>query len=294
MNKIEKEEHSLIIKLLEIFDDSVVRVLKENLDEDVCKDIAFESKSIETPEDTESLKENNIIFKTEYATGQNQGALALLIPEEAISNIADIIMGGKGDKKFKGTVTELEINSVTDLLNKFFKDAENSFKHSYTQDLAFSSKHSFITKEMPDFVINQETMAFDFVVEYELKLDEDKKYKILLLLNTENATKLTIDLGLLKVNSTIKKINISSLDIDRISDVKINITAELGRTRVPIKYALELVRGSLIELDTLNNADIKVFANGVEFAYAQVVAIEDNFGLKITKIISPNERLECI
>ena len=102
------------------------------------------------------------------------------------------------------------------------------------------------------------------------------------------------DLGLYRSNSAAKKESISKMDIDRLADVKINITAELGRARVPIKYALELVRGSLIELDTLNNADIKVFANGIEFARAQIVAVEEDFGLKITQVISPEERLEYL
>lgn len=81
-------------------------------------------------------------------------------------------------------------------------------------------------------------------------------------------------------------------NIHYLSDVDINIIAELGKTQVPIKYALELNEGSIIELDTLNEADIKVYANGVEFAHAQVVALEENFGLRITKIISSEQREE--
>lgn len=81
-------------------------------------------------------------------------------------------------------------------------------------------------------------------------------------------------------------------NIDCLSDVDINIVAQLGKAQVPMKYALELNEGSIIELDTLNEADIKVYANGVEFAHAQVVALEENFGLRITKIISPEQREE--
>lgn len=78
--------------------------------------------------------------------------------------------------------------------------------------------------------------------------------------------------------------------LEGLSDVDISIIAQLGKTQVPMKYALELDEGSIIELETLNESDIKVYANGVEFAHAQVVALEDNFGLKITKIISPELR----
>ena len=130
--------------------------------------------------------------------------------------------------------------------------------------------------------------------ELKTKLNEAKTYNVTLLLNEIIINELMKDLGLSENNAPSKRNVTNSLDVDCISDVKINITAELGRTRVPIKYALELVQGSLVELDTLTDTDIKVYANGVEFAYAQVVAVEDNFGLKITKIISPEERKENI
>ncbi len=288
------DEQNLIIKFLEPFSETITRLLKENLDEDVCKNISFEYESSSEIANPEELKEENIIYHTDYATGQTQGSLTALIPEELIASISDILTGGKGDKKSTGSITEIEINSTSSLLAKILKDVENVFKHSYNKDLAFSSKPSFIVKEMPEFKVNTENFVFDFLVNYKLRLNDDKYYDIKLLLNIEKILGLTIDLGLLKVNASIKKMSVSSLDLDTISDVKINVTAELGRARVPIKYALELVRGSLIELDTLNNSDIKVYANGVEFAYAQVVAVEDNFGLKITKIIPPKERLECI
>lgn len=288
------EEQSLIVKLLAPFSDSVIRLLKENLDEDVCKKISFEYQSSAETSDAEQFKENNVIYQTDFATGQDQGSLTLLIPEELIAIVADILTGGNGKKKSKGNLSELEINSTTTLLNKIVKDIENAFKHSYSQDLAFSSRPVFLTKEMPDFTINTNSKPFDYVVNYNLTLSEEISYEIKIILNAENSNKIAQDLGLSKANTSIKKISDSALDINLISDVKINITAELGRTRVPIKYALELIRGSLIELDTVNNSDIKVYANDIEFAYAQIVAIEDNFALKITKIISPKERLECI
>jgi flagellar motor switch protein FliN/FliY len=123
-----------------------------------------------------------------------------------------------------------------------------------------------------------------------LKLTEEKGFDIDIAVVESVMEALMDDLGVSK-NLPNRKSGPMTLDIGNIADIKINITAELGRTRVPIKYALELVKGSVVQLDTLNNSDIKVFANDVEFALAQVVAIEDNFGLRITKIISPEERL---
>lgn len=294
MSKTDNNEKKLINKFLETFINSAVKILSQNLDNDICPKIEFYTTASAEVNDVENLKEGNIIYKIDYATGVCQGTLALLLPEKLISNIADILMGGTGDKEYKGSLSELEINSISNLMDKIFKEIEGSFKQIYNQDLAFSNKPLLITKDMPDYVINSDESKLDLQISNKLTLNDNIDSEIEFLLAVDVTEQLMSDLGLSKIHSSTKKVDISSLNINRLSDVKINITAELGRTRVPIKYALELVRGSLIELDTLNNSDIKVFANGVEFANAQVVAIEDNFGLRITKIISPEERLDYI
>lgn len=294
MNKTDSNEKNLISKFLETFINNTKKVLMQTLDSDICTAVSFVINSTSEVKNPETLKENNIIYRIEYATGNCQSSVSLLIPEVLVYNVADILMGGSGDKEYKGTLSELEINSVNNLMDKIFKEQESAFKQGYNQDLAFSNKPLFLTKEMPDYTVNSEGVKFDMLVDTTLTLAEGNDYKVGILLMIDMTEQLMSELGLSKIHSSTKKVDISSLDIKRISDVKIDITAELGRTRVPIKYALELVRGSLIELDTLNNSDIKVFANGVEFARAQVVAIEDNFGLRITKIVSPEERLDYI
>ncbi len=294
MNKTDNNEKKLINKFLETFINSATKILSHNLDSDICPQIEFFTTSSSEVKDVENLKEGNVVYKIDYATGISQGAMIILLPEELIANVADILMGGTGDKKYNGDLSELEINSASNVLNKIFKEIEGAFKQIYNQDLAFSNKPLFLTHDMPEYTINSDSAKFDLLVENTLILQAGKEYKIDFLMGVDITEQLMNDLGLSKIHSSPKKVDISSLNINRLSDVKINVTAELGRTRVPIKYALELVRGSLIELDTLNNSDIKVYANGVEFARAQVVAIEDNFGLRITKIVSPEERLEYI
>lgn len=294
MSKIDNEEKNLINKYFELFSESVTKILSQNLDKDICKKIQFPISSITSIDDPETLKGNNIIYKIGFATGSYQGEIISLIPEELAFSIADIIMGGSGEEKYKGALTELETNSISALLEKIFKDVEESFKILYNQDLAFSSKPQLILKEMDDYQIKSDDNLLDLLAINTLTLNESKEYEISSLLNQSTIVNMMSDLGLAKVSAPAKKIDLSSLDVSRLADVKINITAELGRTRVPMKYALELIRGSLVELDTLNGEDIKVFANDVEFARAQVVAVEENFGLKITKIISPEERLESL
>ena len=283
-----------ISDFFQIFVDSINTTLSKELDTEICSNIQFALVSLSKIKNIESLKENKAIYKLDYATGNRQGVLLAMLPEDLIADISDILTGGNGQDAYKGSLSEIEANSISKMLEKIFKNIEAKFKKQYEHDIAFSSSPLLLFKEMPEYETATEDFSIDFLISNSLSLNENKSYTIDLLLSSNIIEGLINDLGLYKPIANQKKSDVSSLNISRLADVQINITAELGRTRVPIKYALELVRGSLVELETLNNSDIKVFANGVEFAYAQVVAVEDNFGLKITKIIAPEERLEYI
>lgn len=283
-----------IQEFYQLFEKSVQKVLAHNLDSEVCKNLKFYMSETTQTKIEKDAEKNHALYKLDYAVGQIQGSLLMLMPENLVSSVADVLTGGSGEKKFKGKLSELDINSFSGLMEKIFKDAEDEFKNTYSKDLAFSANPKLRTKDSENFELNQADEAHDFLIENIIQLNEGKEYKIKIYTSLSIIQEIMSALGLSGSNITAPKIDISALDVSRISDIKINVTAELGRTQVPIKYALELVEGSLVELDTLNNADIKVFANGVEFAYAQIVAIEENFGLKITKIVSPEERLDSI
>lgn len=81
-------------------------------------------------------------------------------------------------------------------------------------------------------------------------------------------------------------------NLDLVLDVGLKLTVELGRANLPIKKVLELTRGSVIELDKVAGEPVDLLANGKLIAKGEVVVIEDNFGLRITHIISPADRLK--
>ena len=83
-------------------------------------------------------------------------------------------------------------------------------------------------------------------------------------------------------------------NLDILLDVKLQLSVELGRTELPIKKVLELTRGSIITLDKVAGEPVELFANGKLIAYGEVVVIEDNFGLRITNITDPEDRLANI
>lgn len=81
-------------------------------------------------------------------------------------------------------------------------------------------------------------------------------------------------------------------NLEILMDIKLQMTVELGRTELPVKKVLELTRGSIIELEKVAGEPVELYANGKLVAHGEVVVIEDNFGLRITSITEPEDRLK--
>ena len=80
-------------------------------------------------------------------------------------------------------------------------------------------------------------------------------------------------------------------NIDLLLDVPLQVTVELGRTRMQIREVLELGKGSIVELEKLAGEPVEVYVNGKLIAKGEVVTIDENFGVKITDIVSRKERV---
>lgn len=80
-------------------------------------------------------------------------------------------------------------------------------------------------------------------------------------------------------------------EIDMIMDIPVQLTVELGRTRIPIKHILQLAQGSVIELDALAGEPMDVLVNGCLIAQGEVVVVNDKFGIRLTDIVTPSERV---
>ena len=80
-------------------------------------------------------------------------------------------------------------------------------------------------------------------------------------------------------------------DIDLVLDIPVQLTVELGRTRIPIKHILQLAQGSVIELDALAGEPMDVLVNGFLIAQGEVVVVNDKFGIRLTDIVTPSERM---
>lgn len=80
-------------------------------------------------------------------------------------------------------------------------------------------------------------------------------------------------------------------DISMVLDIPVQLSVELGRTKVPIKYILQLAQGSIVELDALAGEPMDVLVNGYLIAQGEVVVVNEKFGIRLTDIVTPSERL---
>jgi flagellar motor switch protein FliN/FliY len=81
------------------------------------------------------------------------------------------------------------------------------------------------------------------------------------------------------------------VNLDVILEVPVTLSLEVGRTRIPIRNLLQLNQGSVVELDRAAGDPLDVFVNGTLVAHGEVVIINDKFGIRLTDVVSPAERI---
>lgn len=80
-------------------------------------------------------------------------------------------------------------------------------------------------------------------------------------------------------------------DLSMILDIPVQLTVELGRTKISIKHILQLAQGSVVELDALAGEPMDVLVNGYLIAQGEVVVVNEKFGVRLTDIVTPSERM---
>ena len=82
--------------------------------------------------------------------------------------------------------------------------------------------------------------------------------------------------------------------IDMILDINVPVTVELGRARMSIEDVLSLAPGSIVELDKLSGEPVDILVHGKLVAQGEVVVVDENFGVRITDILNPEERVRSL
>jgi len=92
-----------------------------------------------------------------------------------------------------------------------------------------------------------------------------------------------------KPNATV---NLEGPNLDVILDIPVSISMEVGSTEINIRNLLQLNQGSVIELDRLAGEPLDVLVNGTLIAHGEVVVVNEKFGIRLTDVISPSERIK--
>lgn len=87
---------------------------------------------------------------------------------------------------------------------------------------------------------------------------------------------------------------VDAVNLDMVLDVPVTISMEIGRTKIPIRNLLQLNQGSVVELDRLAGEPLNVLVNGTLIAHGEVVVVNEKFGIRLTDVISPSERIRKI
>jgi flagellar motor switch protein FliN/FliY len=85
--------------------------------------------------------------------------------------------------------------------------------------------------------------------------------------------------------------NSGDMNLDVILDVQVSLSLEVGRTRIPIRNLLQLNQGSVLELERAAGEPLDVYVNGTLIAHGEVVVVNDRFGVRLTDVVSPSERV---
>ena len=89
-----------------------------------------------------------------------------------------------------------------------------------------------------------------------------------------------------------KASNDDAPQLDVILDIPVTVSMEVGATRMPIRKLLQLNQGSVIELDRIAGEPLDVLVNGTLIAHGEVVVVNEKFGIRMTDVISPSERIQ--
>jgi flagellar motor switch protein FliN/FliY len=84
----------------------------------------------------------------------------------------------------------------------------------------------------------------------------------------------------------------TDLNLDVILDVPVSLSLEVGRARIPIRNLLQLNQGSVVELERAAGEPLDLYVNGTLIAQGEVVVVNDRFGVRLTDVVSPAERIK--
>lgn len=268
----------------------------------------------------------NVCIEVRFINGlDGANLLVLKVPDAGV--IADLMMGGKGDKR-EEELSEIEMSAVSEAMNQMIGTAATSMATMFKREVNISPPDAHLwssrSQKMSEYINEDDNIV---QVSFKLTIGNLVDSEIMQLLPLDTAKEIIEAMTAAykdtpsepekeekeEINETnvihepeedvqVHKAVFSPLkdtqqdakprNIDLILDVPIEVSVILGKSNKTIKEILELNNGSLIELDKLVEEPVDILVNGKMVAQGEVVVVNENFGVRITNIISNEERVK--
>lgn len=277
--------------------------------------------------------EKHLLVKVVYREGF-EGDNILLVKEEDARIMVSLMMGGDGKEDLPETLGELEASAVGEAMNQMMGSASTAMSEFLNLRISISppevffeeverleeewlqKQEQYVVKVMCRLVVEDvvdsymiQLLPLYFVREItsallppsveelpEEKSEEEEKVTTSRVENSqEEKPRKKVEARPVEFAEFKKKEEPSSqVNLELLLDVTLPLVVELGRVRLSIQEILELGPGSILELDKLAGEPADLYVNDVLFARGEVVVIEENFGIRITEIVSPEERIKSL
>jgi len=255
------------------------------------------------------LKGKNVVFQVKI-NGSFNGEFYFVIPIRDAQKITSVLMGGMGEESSDEPLDVAQITTIKDGLNVMMYSVVshlsarigetitpigmnvfngNEFVDELTEDHYVRIQYNFEVSGLVDTKIL-------FILPYSLaknilsQLENKDKRKSVVREVIEEEPEIPVkEVEFPSISTTTQ--GLASPNVDLLLDVQMTVTVELGRTKKYVKDILEMGEGSIIELDKQAGEHVDVLVNGKLVARGEVVVIDENFGVRITEIISPKDKL---
>ena len=257
-----------------------------------------------------------VVLKVKFEKGI-VGTNLLLIKTEDASVIADIMMGGQGTNK-KQELSEIELSAVSEAMNQMIGSAATSIAQMMSRVVDISSPEVEVWStlsdvESGDFSGNQEFVKIGFVMSIEGLLEtsimqlysiETVKEIVEVLTNGLNSQSSepekpndepeTQKETLVAENSRVYIDRELPENMDLLLDVQLDLSVVFGKTRKTINDILKFGTGTVVELDGYVDEPLEIYVNNKLIAYGEVVVVEEKYGIRVTDIVTPQNRLASL
>lgn len=226
------------------------------------------------------------------------GELCLLVRKESAALLCGLMMGGDGTAPFK----DEDVDALNEFGNQFMGSVCTMLgSHFGTSVSPAQAQTSIYDPDQPPFALEGAAL-----VEADLAIEGFPDSMFRMLLSSALAAKLSgvpgdsgsgggdnplSNLGGFD-SSLARNLEDSPPNIQMLLDINLNVTIELGRTRLSIRKVLELGPGSIIELDRLAGEPVDLLVNDKVVAKGEVVVVDEYFGIRIISLVSPEERIK--